>query len=266
MCVRRACICVCMHSFHFDLCVSDCGCECVCVCARATRTGSRQKAESKTQQEAESFNQSETIAPQDVLCYDTPSFKDAHGKNCDFYHANPHVYCQRSGELGTLAFTNKEGMDASRACCACGGGTPNDPTPTMYDSDGGYTCSGTLIHPRWVLTSAHCASNAKRVALAGAEGCAEQLDVARVLVHPGYEYGGDYDVGLLHLATPSSVPPVQMYEGGDLGFSDCNALQYLVALAAVEEGMPLVMRLEAMDNGACNAEVEAREGFQRVTR
>ena len=35
---------------------------------------------------------------------------------------------------------NKNGMDASRACCACGGGSEHDPTPTLYDSDGGFSC------------------------------------------------------------------------------------------------------------------------------
>ena len=197
-------------------------------------------------------------------CYDLPFFKDAEGQRCDFYAANADAYCARSGELGTLAFRNKEGMDASRACCACGGGTPQDPTPTLYDSDGGYTCSGTLIHPRWVMTSARCASAAKRVELAGSEGCPETIELARALLHPAYEYGGDYDVGLIELATPSSVTPVQMYEGGDLGYSDCHALQYIVALAG--EGKALVMQLGAVTNEKCDADLEAREGFQRVTR
>ena len=197
-------------------------------------------------------------------CFDLPLFRDVEGEGCDFYQANADAYCARSGELGTLAFMNKEGMDASRACCACGGGTPEDPTPTLYDSDGGYTCSGTLIHPRWVLTSARCASTAKRVEVAGSEGCPEEHDLARALMHPGYEYGGDYDVGLIELATPSSVTPVQMYEGGDLGYSDCHALQYIAALAG--EGKALVMQLGAVTNEECDAELEAREGFQRVTR
>jgi len=102
------------------------------------------------------------------------------------------------------------------------------------------------------------------VEVAGSEGCPEEHDLARALMHPGYEYGGDYDVGLIELATPSSVTPVQMYEGGDLGYSDCHALQYIAALA--DEGKALVMQLGAVTNEECDAELEAREGFQRVTR
>jgi hypothetical protein len=40
-----------------------------------------------------------------------------------------------------------------------------------------------------------------------------------------YEYNGDYDIGLIQLATPSKLFPVQLYEGGDLGFNDCHALK-----------------------------------------
>ena len=36
--------------------------------------------------------------------------------------ANGEIMCRRSGANGTLAFMNDAGMDASRACCACGGG------------------------------------------------------------------------------------------------------------------------------------------------
>ena len=39
----------------------------------------------------------------------------------------------------------------------------DDPTPTLYDSDGGFVCSGTLIHSHYVLTSAECAKLAQSV-------------------------------------------------------------------------------------------------------
>ena len=40
-----------------------------------------------------------------------------------------------------------------------------------------------------------------------------------------YEYSGDFDIALIELATPSKLSPVQLYEGGDLGFNDCHALK-----------------------------------------
>ena len=53
-------------------------------------------------------------------------------------------------------------------------------------------------------------------------GCGEKISVARTLIHPGFEISGDYDIGLVELAASSTIQPVQLYEGGDLGFSDCN--------------------------------------------
>jgi hypothetical protein len=103
------------------------------------------------------------------------------------------------------------------------------------------------------------------VELAISEGCPEKIDMARTLVHPGHEYGGDYDVGLIELATPSSVTPVQIYEGGDLGYNDCHALQYIAAVIG-EGNKTLAMQLNATANEECDADLQAREGFQRVTR
>ena len=96
-------------------------------------------------------------------CFDMPFFLDAKGIGCDGYAANRQTTCSRYGANGTLALANSDGVDASMACCACGGGVSHDPTPTLYDSDGGFICSGTLIHSHYVLTSAECAMLAKGV-------------------------------------------------------------------------------------------------------
>ena len=90
-------------------------------------------------------------------------FLDARGMGCGAYAANEKSLCSRLGDESTLAFANADGIDASMACCACGGGVEHDPTPTLYDSDGGFVCSGTLIHSHYVLTSAECAKLAQSV-------------------------------------------------------------------------------------------------------
>jgi len=60
------------------------------------------------------------------------------------------------------------------------------------------------------------------------------------------------------------VTPVQLYEGGDLGYNDCNALGYLSVRA--EEGEAMVSQLYPTKNEECDIETEARTGFQSVTK
>jgi len=104
---------------------------------------------------------------------------------------------------------------------------------------------------------------AKLVEIAASEGCPEKIKVARGHVHPGY-IGGDYDIGIIELAKPSKVKPVQLYKGGDLGYNDCHALGYLSVRA--EEGEAMVSQLYPSKNEECDVETEARTGFQSVTK
>jgi secreted trypsin-like serine protease len=98
------------------------------------------------------------------------------------------------------------------------------------DATGIYSCTGSVVSPRVVLTAGHCVENVESNSLVPAHGYAVATgvgniaripptnvsDVSQVLLYPGFrptQLTGD--AGLLILSAPVSAPPLPLASGAD---------------------------------------------------
>lgn len=117
------------------------------------------------------------------------------------------------------------------AAFAISGGVPlapEDLPAVVRVQSAGFWCTGTVIHPRAVLTEAHCFDLVDLAEVPGGDGYIELdgglVPVERVVVHPGFRSyqpspnggepldGTEHDVAVLLLAEAVSVPPFALNE------------------------------------------------------
>lgn len=136
------------------------------------------------------------------------------------------------------------------------GSGPEAPYLASIQYEGKHVCSGVLVHETVVLTTASCMKDAGPGAVVFVQGEGDFMahEVASMHVHPSAMFDKHNDVAVLELKEPCAAQPAKLYDGGDLGISDCKRMMLTYSSWNLEEsdaaasGSPGPVRRRLLDD------------------